>query len=95
MVSRSDTASARQRLNLGLPTLAANQVQIVSDTTVCRTASVAYDAAANVSYPAQPVVVLALGSTRRIVIKDVGFRGAALNLLFDQNFATLLKRIGL
>jgi len=95
MVSRRDTASSRQRANLRLPLLSASQVQIVGDTAICRIASAAYDSAASVSYPSRQVIVLALGPTRRIVIKDIGFPGPWLNLLFDQNFASMLMRIGL
>jgi hypothetical protein len=94
MVSRTDTASARQRTNLGLPTLSADQVQLVADTTVCRLASAAFDSAAAVSHPTTPVIVLALGTTRRIVIKDIGFHGPWLNLLFDQTFTSMLTKIG-
>jgi hypothetical protein len=95
MVSRSDTASARQRTNLLLPSLTASQVKLVGDTAVCRLASAAYDSAASVFFPDRPVIVLELGSTRRIVIKDIGFRSAWLNLLFDNTFTSMLSRIGL
>ena len=95
MVSRTDTASARKRTALALPTLSPSQVQLVSDTTVCRKASAAFDSVVNVSYPTRPVIVLALGSTRRVVIKDLNFKGPRINLLFDQNFVTLVSRLGL
>jgi hypothetical protein len=95
MVSRSDTAAARQRTNLLLPSLTPTQVRIVGDTAVCRVASAAYDSAASVTFPDRPVIVLELGTTRRIVIKDIGFAGAWLNLLFDNTFTSMFKRIGL
>src|SRR5690349_12276153 len=68
MVSLSDTASANERARFGLPALTANQVSIVSDTTACRAASVAYDAAVSATPIDLPVVVLTLG-TKRLVVK--------------------------
>jgi hypothetical protein len=92
MVSNPDTAFSRQRTNLGLPLLAANQVRIVGDTATCRVASSAYDSALGRSPSTVPVVVLELG-TRRVVVKDIGMRGAWMNLLFNQDFSTLLQKI--
>ena len=92
VVSLTDTAAIRWRTQIGLPTLLNSQVRLVSDTAICRIASQAYDATLEVPYPAKPVIVLELGS-KRMVIKDIGFRGAMLNLLFDQTFATLLHRV--
>jgi len=93
LVSVTDTQVVRVRTELGIPTLSNSQVHIVADTTVCRIASQAYDATLEVPHPSEPVVVLELG-TKRVVIKDIGFRGGTmLNLLFDQGFTTLLQRM--
>ena len=81
------------RAELGLPTLSNSQVRIVADTTVCRIASQAYDATLQVPYPSEPVVVLELGN-KRVVIKDIGFRGGTMmGILFDRSFTTLLQRL--
>lgn len=93
MVSDPDTAAARQRTNLGLPLLTASQVRIVGDTTLCRRASVAYDSAAALLFPDRPVILLELGPTRRIVIKDIG-APLWLNLLFDATLTLLFENIG-
>jgi hypothetical protein len=93
-VSQPDTISANERTRLGLPFLAENQVTIVSDTTVCRTASLAYDAAAAHRTIDKPVVVLALG-TRRLVIKDYRFGEWLLAILFDQNYTTMVMKFGI
>lgn len=91
-VSATDTQVVRVRNQLGLPTLTNAQVRIVSDTTVCRTASRAYDGTLEVPYPDTPVVVLEVG-TKRVVVKDIGFKEFKLNLLLDGAFTTLLQRI--
>lgn len=92
MASRTDSQTVAFRARSGLPTLSPAQVRIVGDTTVCRAASLAYDAALAVPHPSQPVIVLEVG-TRRIVIKDIGRRGPWLNMLFNQDFTTLLYKI--
>src|SRR5688572_4048615 len=93
MVSNPDTAAARQRTNLGLPTLKANQVVIVADSAVCRAASVAYDNHLGVSRPTVPVIVLQLAS-KRVVIKDSGREinntGGSINILFNQDFTKVI-----
>ena len=94
LVSLSDSISANQRTRLSLPSLAANQVTIVSDTTVCRAASLAYDAAVAHRTIDKPVVVLALG-TQRLVVKDYPFGEWLLAVLFNQTFTTMIKRFGL
>jgi hypothetical protein len=93
VVSRTDTAAIRVRNQIGLPSLSNSQVRLVGDTAVCRIASQAYDATLEVPYPTQPVIVLELG-TKRVVVKDIGFRGGVMmNLLFDQAYGTLLHRM--
>jgi hypothetical protein len=92
MVSRTDPASATQRTNLGLPTLAATQVVIVADTATCRIASAAYDAAMGVSAPDEAPLVLQLGN-RYVVVKRLKFERGRMNVLFDQSFSTVLKKI--
>jgi hypothetical protein len=94
LVSLADTVHANQRTKFSLPLLAENQVTIVSDTTVCRTASLAYDAAVAHRTIDEPVVVLALG-TQRLVIKDYPFGEWLLAILFNQNFTTMITRFGL
>lgn len=94
LVSLNDSISANQRTRLNLPALAANQVTIVSDTTECRAASLAYDAAVAHRTIGKPVVVLALG-TQRLVVKDYPFGEWLLAVLFNQSFTTMIKRFGL
>lgn len=94
LVSQSDTIAANERTRFSLPVLAENQVTIVSDTTVCRTASLAYDAAASAVPIDKPVVVLALGA-QRLVIKDYRFGEWLLAVLFNQNYTTMVKMFGL
>lgn len=92
MASRTDSQTVAFRVRSGLPTLSPALVRIVGDTAVCRAASLAYDAALAVPHPSQPVIVLEVG-TRRVVIKDIGRRGPWLNMLFNQDFTSLLYKI--
>lgn len=94
MVSQSDTIAANERTRFSLPLLAESQVTIVSDTTVCRAASTAYDAKASTTPINKPVVVLSLGS-QRLVIKDYRFGEWLLAILFNSNFTTMITRFGL
>jgi hypothetical protein len=94
IVSLPDTVAANQRARLNLPLLAENQVTIVADTAVCRSASIAYDSAAFAGPINKPVVVLAVVS-QRLVIKDYGYGEWMLAILFNQNFTTILKTFGL
>jgi hypothetical protein len=94
MVSQADSVAANERTRFSLPQLAENQVTIVSDTTVCRTASTAYDAAVSTTAIDKPVVVLAFGA-QRLVVKDYRFGEWLLAVLFNQNFTTIVKRFGL
>lgn len=93
LVSQPDTASARRRTQLQLPLLQANQVRLVGDTTVCRSASNAFDGARGVSLPTTSVIVLELGPSRRIVVKDIGIKHYWQNFLFNSDFSQTLKRI--
>ena len=92
MVSNPDTAAARQRTNFGIPTLDSTQVLIVADSAACQAASLAYDNALGESNPTTPVMVFQL-ATKRLVIKDIGWKGPALNILFNQDFTQALSRI--
>ena len=94
MVSQSDTVAANERARFSLPLLAASQVTMVTDTTVCRAASNAYDGVASMEPVDKPVVVLALG-TQRLVIKDYRFGEWLLAILFNSNFTTMITRFGL
>lgn len=91
-VSSAESNQVAFRSRTGLPALAETQVRIVGDTTVCRSASAAFDAHVLDKFPANPVVVLELG-TKRIVIKDVGLVDKRINFLFNQDFSTLLSSI--
>lgn len=93
MVSRTDQASATNRAVLGLPNIPNAQVTIVSDTTTCRIASVAYDSVFSVPTPNEPPLVLRLG-TQYVVIKgiDIPQHGRA-NVLFNQDFTIAQKTI--
>lgn len=93
LVSGTDTATVNFRARSGLPTLSPTQVRLVGDTAVCRTASIAYDATVSSPDPLEPMIVLELGS-KRIVAKNSGRRGPWLNLLFNQDFTSLLYKIG-
>lgn len=95
LVSKTDTASARRRSQLQLPLLQANQVRLVADTIACRAASNAFDTVRGVSLPTTSVIVLELGSSHRIVVKDLGFNHYWLNFLFNSDFSQLIKRIWL
>jgi len=92
LVSRNDSVGVRLRGQVGLPSLSNSQVRIIGDTAICRIASQAYDATLAVPYPSEPLIVLELGA-RRVVIKDIGFSGSMMNLLFDQGFTTMLQRM--
>ena len=91
MVSLADTASGNERSRFSLPALSESQVSIVSDTTACRTASLAYDAAVSGTPINLPVVVLALG-TKRLVIKEYRLGEWWLAILFTQDYATVVKK---
>jgi hypothetical protein len=91
-VSSTDTAMISFRSRTALPTLASTQVMLISDTTVCRAASRAFDSQMLIKHPEKPVIVLQLG-TKRMVIKDVGMTDGWLNMLFDSTFTTVFSRI--
>lgn len=78
----------------GLPALSYSQVQLVTDSATCRSASSAFDAQLTTKRPTVPVIVLALG-TRRVVIKDTGSHGPWMNMIFNQDFSVLLDIIGM
>lgn len=90
--TRADLVKARTQT--GIPTVLSSQVKLVGDTTICRAASVAFDARVQDQQPSTPVIVLEIGPTRRIVVKETGMRSIAHNMLFDVSFSTLLKTIG-
>lgn len=94
IVSSTVPAVVSDRTSKGLPTLSYAQVKLVTDTAACRKASIAYDAQLETKRPDARVIVVDLGA-KRVVIKDTGMSGRWLNMLFDQNFATLLQMIGL
>lgn len=81
------------RTQAGIPTVLPSQVKLVADTTVCRAASTAFDARIQIPQPATPVIVLEIGPTRRLVVKDTGMRSIGHNMLFDHTFSTLIKTI--
>jgi hypothetical protein len=89
--TRAELVQARTQA--GIPTVLASQVKLVGDTVVCRAASIAFDARVQNPRPSTPVIVLEIGPTRRIVVKETGRRSVGHNMLFDQTFATLLKTI--
>jgi hypothetical protein len=93
MVSRTDQASVRERSFLGLPTIPNAQVTIVSDTTICRIASAAYDSA--VSFPAasEAPLVVKIGTTLYAVIKGIDSHSGRFNVLFNQDFTIARKTI--
>jgi hypothetical protein len=93
MVSRTDGAGAQERTRLGIPAIPASQVKLVGDTAVCRVASAAYDATLQTGRPLEPVIVLELGD-KRAVIKDIGIGDHWLNLIFNQDFTSLLSKFG-
>lgn len=94
IVSSTIPEIVADRTSKGLPTLSYSQVKLVTDTAVCRSASLAYDAQLSTQRPTTPVIVLELG-TKRVVIKDTGMGGRWLNMLFNQDFTALLQMIGL
>jgi hypothetical protein len=92
MVSRTDPASVADRVRLGLPTLANNQVVIVSDTTACRIASAAYDSAFSAPAPTEAPLVLKL-NTQYVVVKGFGNPHGRPNVLFNQDFTVVQTTI--
>lgn len=90
LVALTDSASVARRNRTGIPTLAPSQVRLIADTTVCRAASVAFDAELQTQRPSEPVIVLELG-TKRLVVKELGNGARALNMMFDTGFTTLLN----
>jgi hypothetical protein len=92
MVSRMDSMSVAQRVNLGLPTLQPAQVTIVTDAATCQTASAAFDSAVGVAASNEAPIVLQLG-TQWIVIKKLKYRGVRPNVLFNHDFSVAQKTI--
>jgi hypothetical protein len=90
LVSLTDPASVERRNRTGIPTLTPSQVRLVADTTICRAASVAYDAQLLTQRPSEPVIVLELG-TKRLVVKDLGNGARGLNMMFNTGFTALLN----
>ncbi len=93
IVSKTDTASARRRAQTSVPFLQASQVRLVGDTTVCRNASNAFDLARGVSLSETPAIVLELGPSHRIVVKDTGVRHYWQNYLFNSSFTQMIQAI--
>jgi hypothetical protein len=93
MVSRTDQASVKTRSLFGLPTIADAQVTIVSDTTICRIASAAYDSVFSHSAAAEQPLVLKIGSAQYVVVKGLEKKGGRANVLFNQNFTVAEKKI--
>jgi hypothetical protein len=95
MVSREEWETDRS--NTGLPTISNEQVTIVSDTTICRIASAAYDSAVGSYALAEPPLVLKIGTTGYVVVKGFEPRGVyrhyRMNVLFNQDFTVAKKRI--
>lgn len=91
--SGSSAHQVQARTLSGIPTVLPSQVKLVADTTVCRAASIALDARIQDPRPTTPVIVLEIGTTRRMVIKDTGMPGRRENMLFDQIFSTLFEVI--
>jgi hypothetical protein len=92
MVSRTDEQSVAQRIALKIPTLLSNQVVIVTDRSVCSTASAAFDNELGISASSEAPVVLRLG-TQWAVVKHLGFRHFRPNVIFDSTFRTAVARI--
>jgi hypothetical protein len=92
MVSRTDSQSVAGRAILGLPTLQASAVTIVTDSTLCATASAAYDTALGVSAASEAPIVLKLGN-QWIVIKKLDFPGVSPNVLFNRDFTVAQQTI--
>ena len=92
MVSRSDPQSVAQRVAFRIPTLLPNQVVVVSDSPVCKTASTAFDKALGVSAPNEAPIVLRLGNYWAVV-KRLEFQHYRPNVIFDSTFTTTLSRI--
>lgn len=90
LASLTDPASVALRKETGIPTLTPSQVRLVADTTVCRAASIAYDAQLQIPHPSTPVIVLELG-TKRLVVKDLGNGARGLNMMFNTGFTALLN----
>ncbi len=92
MVSRTDEQSVAQRAALKLPTLLPNEVVLVTDRSVCSTASAAFDKELGVSASSEAPIVLKLG-TQWAVVKHLGFRHVRPNVIFDSTFTTAVARI--
>jgi hypothetical protein len=92
MVSRTDEQSVAQRAALKVPTLLRSQVIIVTDHSVCSTASTAFDKTLAVSAANEAPIVLQLG-THWAVVKNLAFRHYHPNVIFDSTFTTAVARI--
>ncbi len=92
MVSRTDEQSVAQRAALKVPTLLPSQVIIVTDRSVCSTASTAFDKALGVSADNEAPIVLQLG-THWAVVKHLAFQHFRPNVIFDSTFTTAVARI--
>jgi hypothetical protein len=96
-VSLTDEASARNRSTLGLPNIPNEQVTIVSDTTTCRIASMAYDSAVGSYALSEPPLVLKIGTEGYVVVKGFETQGGGqhfrMNVLFKQDLTVAKTRI--
>jgi hypothetical protein len=92
MVSRTDEQSVAQRVALKIPMLFPDQVVIVTDHSVCSTASAAFDKELGVSAASEAPIVLKLG-TQWAVVKHLAFRHIRPNVIFDSTFTTAVARI--
>jgi hypothetical protein len=92
MVSRTDEQSVAQRVAFKIPTLLPSEVAIVTDHSVCSTASAAFDKELRVSASSEAPIVLKLGA-QWAVVKHLGFRHFRPNVIFDSTFTTALARI--
>jgi hypothetical protein len=89
IASGSTDEAAAERTDLQLPHVLDSAVKVVADTTICRTAFVAYDAAVGKKLRPTGVAVIQIGPTW-MVIKDLNDTEM---ILFNKTFSVVLARM--
>lgn len=91
----NDSSLNAWRQSAGLTAIDSNQVTLVSDTTTCRTALIAYNAALQPdTLQSEAVDVIRYGSTRYVVADSARIGGQwTPNVIFDSFFSQVISKV--
>lgn len=88
--STPDSLTLRVRRSLHLPTTRADEVQIETDNTVCHRAAIAHYQGQYDNLPAEPVLIIRVGSQRYVVYDGRPIAGGrSAHFIYDPTWKTL------